>query len=176
MMLDSQCIFTYTSAAAPYTQALTNATGDVSYYAYDSAGGVVADATTPKRSLGAGQPLFLVTMVTVNAGGGTAPSLRIKLVGDSVTAFSNSYVICDSGAIGYASLPITAAGTNYSQGTTILDAPAVYPMITMAIPPSTMYRYWRVEYFLNNNDNDFTVSSFLSALAPSSLFQPGQYP
>ena len=82
-----------------------------------SAGGVVADGTTPSRSIGAGQPMFAVTQITVNAGGGTAASIQIKLVADTATAFSNSYVIADSGAIAYASIAITAAGTNYSQGT-----------------------------------------------------------
>jgi hypothetical protein len=176
MMLDAQCTLTYTSASAPFSQALTNATGDVSYYAYDSAGGVVADATTPARSIGAGQAMFAITQILVNAGGGTASSIRIKLVGSTATAFSTSNVIADSGAIGYASVAITAAGTNYSQGTTILDEPGVYPLIVMAIPPSVPYRYWRFEYFLNNNDNDYTVQSFLSAVAPSPILHTGFYP
>jgi hypothetical protein len=179
-MFDVQCIFTYTSAAAPYTQAFTDAavsgTTNVSYYAYDSAGGVVADGTTPARSIGAGTPMWLITQVTVNAGGGTAASIRIKLVGSTATAFSTSNVIADSGAIGYASVAITAAGTNYSPGTTVLDEPGVYPLIVMAVPPSVPYRYWRVEYTLNNNDNDFTVSTFLSASAPSPLFHTGIFP
>lgn len=158
MRFDAQNVFTHTASGSLDTQVITGGTTVASYNALDLGQG--ADATTPTRNLGAGTPVYLITQLTANPGTGTAPSLNVKFVGATDIAFTSSVVICQTGAIATASL-MSAADLLVWGG----------QFIPLIIPPvKTAYRYYRVEYGLNNADNTFTVYSFLAASIPTPYF------
>jgi hypothetical protein len=147
MLLDKELTFTYTSATDD-SQTIADA-DNVSYNQLDLGQG--AAASTPTRQLGNGAPMYLITQVVTKDTGHTTPTLNIKLVAATDTAFTSSRIIAQTGDIANALL-------------------ADNQIIVLPVPPSIGYRYWRVEYHLGNADNSYVVRSFLADCAPSPLF------